>query len=82
LKLFDDFRNAFSREINWHLKLQNASSGTSTLQWNSAITEFNGALILSTPEEDFTVDMIAENSFSYDSSEYDEFTITFKLDEE
>jgi hypothetical protein len=82
LKLFDDFRNAFSREINWNLKLQNASTGISTLQWNSTITEFNGSLFLSAPDGDFTVDMIAENSFNYDSAEYDEFVITFKLDEE
>ena len=82
LKLFDDFRNAFSREVNWSLKLQNAAPGSSSLQWTSAITEFSGSLILSTPDGDFSVDMIEENSFNFDAAEYDEFTITFILDEE
>ena len=81
LKLFDDFRNAFSREINWHLKLQNASPGSSTLQWSSEITEFNGSLILSTPGGDFSVDMIENSSYSFESGEFDEFIISFKIQE-
>lgn len=81
LKLFDDFRNAFSREITWNLKLQNATSGSSTLQWSSEIVEFSGSLILSSPQGEFTVDMIENDSFSFNAEEFDEFTISFKLEE-
>ena len=82
LKLFDDFRNAFSREIVWNLKLQNPAPGTSTLEWNSEVMEFNGSLVLSSPEGEFTVDMMENDSFSFNSEEFDEFIIQFKLEED
>lgn len=77
LLLFDDFRNAFSPDITWSLKLLNAAPGSVILQWSLDTDEFTGSLMLSSPQADINVDMLENSSFEFSSNEIDEFTILF-----
>lgn len=79
LQLFEDFRNAFSSEVTWNLKILNGDSGPATLSWTFDIEEFNGTLTLGSPQGEFSVDMTERNSFEFNPGEIDQFTITFRL---
>lgn len=79
LLLFEDFRNAFSPEVDWNLKLENVAPGQASLQWNLEVEEFSGTLTLTSPQSDIAVDMVENNSFEFNPDNIDEFTILFRL---
>ncbi len=80
-KLFRDFRNAFSNEQSWTLKIQPGSSELLNLSWTYQQDSFTGTLSLTDPDGTIVLDMFKEKSVELNTGQVNELLIIFSTSE-
>jgi uncharacterized repeat protein (TIGR02543 family) len=78
-KLINDFRSSTANTLTWTLKYQIGSGDNISLSWSFDAEKLNGSVILTDESNSFQVDMLNENSFSFDINTYDELYIKYSV---
>lgn len=81
-KLFQDFRNAFSNEQTWTLKIQSGSRDVVYLNWTYLQDSFTGSLTLTDQDGTFILNMFDQNDLELNTGQIDELLIIFSTAEE
>lgn len=79
-KLRHDFRNAFTDQITWNLRFLEGESESLTIQWEFTEERFSGSLVLTDPDNDFTLDMLEEDSATIDPQITDSLLIIYNYE--
>ncbi len=61
-RLFRDFRNSLSSEVEWNLYLEPAESDSVNMEWTLDGETLQGSLILTDPEGSVKIDMLADST--------------------